>query len=261
MDEVNKTLYIPLYGKSYVSKKGILLRDPGAEKIWCSVEFPLGRKSRSRWLAYYMGMRAAVFDRWTEAALADLPDGVVLHIGCGLDSRCQRVNHGDTLWHDVDFPDVIREREKYFAQSECYRMIPGDLREDDWLGEISGNSAIVVMEGISMYLAPEELKAAMERLCRRFEKLTVVMDCYSTFAARASKYKNPINEVGVSQVYGMDAPTALEGGGLKFQEELDMTPEDMICQLSGWEQTLFRRLYAGKMARNLYRMYVYRKEN
>ena len=27
MNSVNKTLYIPLYGKSYVSKKGIILKD------------------------------------------------------------------------------------------------------------------------------------------------------------------------------------------------------------------------------------------
>ena len=28
MNEVNKTLYIPLYGKSKVSKQGIILNDP-----------------------------------------------------------------------------------------------------------------------------------------------------------------------------------------------------------------------------------------
>ena len=28
MDSVNKTLYIPLCGKSYVSKRGIILHDP-----------------------------------------------------------------------------------------------------------------------------------------------------------------------------------------------------------------------------------------
>ena len=34
MNEVNKTLFIPLYGKSQVSKKDIILNDPTAEKIW-----------------------------------------------------------------------------------------------------------------------------------------------------------------------------------------------------------------------------------
>ena len=62
MDNVNKTLYIPLYGKALVSQKGLFLHDPKAEEIWAKEGFPLKGKSASQWLAYYMGMRAAVFD-------------------------------------------------------------------------------------------------------------------------------------------------------------------------------------------------------
>ena len=62
MDSVNKTLYIPLYGKSYVSKKGIILKDEKAEEIWDKEQFKLKGKSKSKWLSYYMGIRAAVFD-------------------------------------------------------------------------------------------------------------------------------------------------------------------------------------------------------
>ena len=32
MNNVNKTLYIPLYGKAYVSRKGIILNDKKAEE-------------------------------------------------------------------------------------------------------------------------------------------------------------------------------------------------------------------------------------
>lgn len=62
MNSVNKTLYIPLYGKSFVSKKGIILRDKKAEEIWQAEGFERKGKSRSKWLAYYMGMRSSVFD-------------------------------------------------------------------------------------------------------------------------------------------------------------------------------------------------------
>ena len=34
MNNINKTMYIPLFGKSYVSKKGIILQDKMAEEIW-----------------------------------------------------------------------------------------------------------------------------------------------------------------------------------------------------------------------------------
>ena len=38
------------------------------------------------------------------------------------------------------------------------------------------------------------------------------MDCYTVFAARASKYKNPVNEVGVTRLWGVDDPRKLERG-------------------------------------------------
>ena len=44
MNEVNKTLFIPLYGKSQISKQGIILDDPMAEKIWEAEEFPIKGK-------------------------------------------------------------------------------------------------------------------------------------------------------------------------------------------------------------------------
>ncbi len=64
MNNVNKTLYIPLYGKFYVSRKGIILSDKKAEEIWVAEGFELKGKSASKWLAYYMGMRSKVFDNW-----------------------------------------------------------------------------------------------------------------------------------------------------------------------------------------------------
>ena len=69
MNNVNKTLYIPLYGKSKVSKQGIILKDSMAEKIWELESFKMKGKSKSKWLTYNMAMRARFFDDWTRAIL------------------------------------------------------------------------------------------------------------------------------------------------------------------------------------------------
>ena len=154
MTNVNKTLYIPLYGKAYVSRRGIILRDEKAESIWAEVAFPLRGKAKSKWLACYMGMRAAVFDRWAAAQTGD----IVLHIGCGLDSRAERVG-AERPWYDMDFPEVIAERKLYYTESGHYRMVAGDARDEGFLDPIPrGGRAIIVMEGVSMYLQREELK-------------------------------------------------------------------------------------------------------
>ncbi|MBQ7345044.1 MAG: class I SAM-dependent methyltransferase [Oscillospiraceae bacterium] len=260
MDSVNKTLYIPLYGKSYVSRKGIIMHDPKAEQIWAAEGFPLKGKSKSKWLAYYLGMRAAVFDRWLEAQMDADPSAVVLHIGCGLDSRVERVGTQGHLWFDIDFPDVIRERKRYYQEIAGYEMRGVDVRSAEWLGSVPGGNAIVVMEGVSMYLRSEELKQVLGQIAAHFDKVRMLMDCYTAFAAKASRVRNPINDVGVSQVYGLDDPKLLEGDGIAFVGEHGMAPADLVGELRGMEKKVFKALYAGSIAKRMYRLYEYRRD-
>ena len=255
MDSVNQTLYIPLYGKAYVSRLGIILHDPKAEEIWAKEGFPLKGKSRSKWLAYYMGMRVAVFDRWTIAQMEADPGAVILHIGCGLDSRCERVGTRGHLWFDIDFPDVIAERKRWYQENENYRMLCADVTDSAWLEAVPGGSAIVMMEGVSMYLHPEALKQTLDRIAAHFDRICLLMDCYTTFAAKASRYKNPINDVGVTLVHGLDDPTAIEG----FVREIEMTPAELIEVLPGLARRIFRHVFAGRFAKKMYRMYEYRR--
>ncbi len=258
MNKVNKTLYIPLYGKAYVSRFGIILQDPKAEEIWSAEGFPLKGKSRSKWLAYYMGMRCAVFDRWLKAQMEADPSAVILHIGCGMDSRCLRVGTQGHLWFDIDFPEVILERKRYYPESAEYKMIDADVRYADWLSQIPSGNAIVVMEGVSMYLMPKELRQTMARIASHFTSVRLLMDCYTEFAAKASKWKNPINDVGVTKVYGMDDPQILEESGFSYVKEYDMTPADLVDELQSMEARIFRTIYAGGIAKKMYRLYEYR---
>ncbi|MBR3694203.1 MAG: class I SAM-dependent methyltransferase [Erysipelotrichales bacterium] len=259
MDQVNKTLYIPLYGKAYVSQKGIILEDKKAEEIWSKEGFTLQGKSSSKWLAYYMGMRSRVFDEWVREKIDTLENAVVLHLGCGLDSRVERVNR-TTLWYDVDFPQVIEERKKYYTENEHYHMIESDVREEAWLKDIPSQNAIVIMEGISMYLTVEELRGVMKRIHDHFESVHILMDQYTVLAAKASKYKNPINDVGVTVVYGIDDPRVLEESGMVYVREHELTPRYLIEKLQGVEKVIFQKLYAGSFASKLYKLYEYRSK-
>ena len=260
MNGVNKTLYIPLYGKSHVSRKGIILHDKKAEEIWAAEGFELRGKSKSKWLAYYMGIRAAVFDEWVKEQMCDDGDAVVIHIGCGMDSRVLRVGTMDRRWYDVDFPEVIEQRKRYYSESADYQMLAADVRNPQWLANIpESKSAIVVMEGVSMYLTAEERKQLTANLCACFERVSLLMDCYTEMAAKMSKYRNPINDVGVTEVYGMDDPMLCQHDNFVFVKEYSMTPQKYIDVLSGPEKWIFEKLYAGSFSQKLYRLFAYKK--
>ena len=156
---------------------------------------------------------------------------------------------------------MIEERKKHFAETERYRMIGCDLRES-WLDGIpKGGTAVVVMEGVSMYLTARERLALLTALQEHFDRVHLLLDAYTVFAAKATKYKNPINDVGVTVVHGFNDPLELEAGtGFSFLQEHDMTPENLISTLPKKEQGIFRLLFAGKTAKKFYRLYEYQTD-
>ncbi len=262
MNNVNKTLYIPLYGKAYVSKKNIILKDKKAEQIWGQAAFDLKGKSKSKWLAYYMAMRSAVYDDWVKQVIRSNSNAVVLHIGCGLDSRIERVSAQNTKWYDIDFPDVIAERRKYYTESGYYHMLAADMRMDEWKKHIGARQeAIIILEGVSMYFEPEELIRLLSSISRHFNSVRLLMDCYTERAARVSKYKNPINDVGVTVVYGYDNPQEIASkSDLMFEKEHSLTSKKYIDELHMMEKIVFKHLFAGRIAASMYRMYEFKKE-
>lgn len=260
MDSVNQTLYIPLYGKAYVTKKGVILNDQKAVDIWEKEGFLIKGKSKSKMLAYYMAMRAKVFDQWVVDCLKDYPSAIVLHIGCGLDNRYGRINPSTCDWYDIDFEDVISVRKKYYNDSENYHMLSYDMRDEKLFEDLKpASNVIVVMEGISMYVQSSEIQVFFEHLANRFENIHLLLDAYSEFAAKMSKYKNPINEVGVYEVYGIDHPEKLNIKELSYRQSHLITPNYLIDELSGLEKMIFKKLYAGKFSSRLYYLYEFRK--
>ena len=242
-------------------KKGLFLIDKKAEEIWEKEKFTLKGKSKSKWLAYYMGIRCAVFDNWLKQKLNSLQNAVVIHIGCGMDSRNERINAKENKWYDVDFLDVIEERKKYYTETANYKMLAGDVRTNDWLTEIKeDNMAIVVMEGVGMYLTVQEMQNLLNGLCSKFKTLSLLVDCYTTFAVKMSKKRNPINSVGVTKVYGIDNPLCYQTENLIFIKEHEMTPQKFINELKGFEKFIFSKVYAGGLSKKLYRLFEYQKK-
>ena len=256
MNEVNKTLFIPLYGKSVVSKKHMILNDPDAERIWDAEGFPIRGKSKSKWLAYNMAMRARVFDNWTEGMLKEHRDALVLHVGCGLDSRCRRVKRPCRLWIDCDLPEVIAVRKKYFEESGNYRMAALDAAQSGQVKELPDNgTAIVILEGLSMYLTKEQLHDFFAALREKYMNIYILTDIYTEFGAWASKYKNPVNDVGVTKLYGIDdIGEVIRGLKIRFVKEHTFTPAALVNELKPVDRAFFRLLFTCRIYRKIYRL-------
>ncbi len=82
------------------------------------------------------------------------------------------------------------------------------------------------------------------------------MDVYTEFGVKASKLKNPVNDVGVTELYGIDDIESLINGlRISFVKEHSFTPAALVKELTSAERLFFRLLFTGRLYRKIYRMY------
>jgi len=85
-----------------------------------------------------------------------------------------------------------------------------------------------------------------------------LMDIYTEFAAKASKYKNPINDVGVAKVYGIDHIENVIGNlRISFKKEHSLTPTRLVDELKLFDRAFFKRMFKGNIYRKIYRLYEF----
>jgi O-methyltransferase involved in polyketide biosynthesis len=137
-------------------------------------------------------LRSREFDRSARDFLARHPEAVVVHIGCGLDARFERVDNGQVEWYDLDLPDVIDLRRELIGnEGKRYHLLGCSVLEDAWLEAVSAHGQppsgtrstqrpfLFLAEGVFMYFEGAQVKSLVLTLCDRFPGAELVFDAYS----------------------------------------------------------------------------------
>ena len=95
-----------------------ILVDRKAQEILEHIEYDFAILKIPRKTVIMLCLRVKKFDDYTREFLAIHPGGVVIHLGCGLDSRCIRADKGEAVWYDLDMPGVIDLRRKFYKETE-----------------------------------------------------------------------------------------------------------------------------------------------
>ncbi|KAI6081665.1 putative polyketide synthase protein [Hypoxylon rubiginosum] len=159
-------------------------------------------------------LRALCLDKWTAEFLASNPHCTVLHLGCGLDSRWQRLQPDFTAvrWIDVDLPDVVELRSKLIpSPAGNYTLLAADATEELWLKQIPADRpTVVICQGLLMYLEEEVGKRLIQRLVDHFKSGQLIIDCIGTIVLSLQDRIEVIRATGSSFKWGIDEPKTLE---------------------------------------------------
>ena len=106
-DAVSETLLIPLYARAVESQRpNPLIKDDRAVEIVRQTDYDFGRMKLSDGDKVAMILRLREFDRLVIEFLTRHPEAAVVHIGCGLDTRFERVDDQQVEWYDLDLGGI-----------------------------------------------------------------------------------------------------------------------------------------------------------
>lgn len=247
---VAETLLIPLYYRAMESQRpDAMLKDEKAVALVTQMRLDFSPAKRVPMSEYLNAMRIIFtreFDRYARDFLNHHPNAVVIHIGCGLDSRFERVDNGRVEWYDLDLPEVIDLRRKFIgAESERYHLLSCSVLEDAWLEAVkvcSPRPLLLLAETVFVYFTEAQVKSLVLRLRDHFPGAELVFDGWRPFEiwiANRSLSNSPF--AGLMQ-WGFWRGQELEGWGdnIRLLDEWGFfdQPEPRLAQIH-WMAPLF----------------------
>jgi methyltransferase (TIGR00027 family) len=125
--------------------------------------------------------RHRIIDDLLRQELLANPSLCVVIIGAGFDSRSFRLKGGS--WIELDEPQVIAYKNERLPVANCeneLHRIPIDFDTDSLADKLSpfssDHAVVVVIEGVFMYLAQEEVAQLLQTLSRLFPRHKLICD-------------------------------------------------------------------------------------
>lgn len=186
---VAETLLIPLYMRAKESRRANpILRDETAEWLVETLEYDYSRFDGAKLSEVGCVVRGWYFDQAVRRFIDSHPHPVVVNVGCGLDTRFQRIRNGKAVFYDLDLPEVIALRRELIPECQGNVYIAASLLDTAWMDQLRhkhpDGEFIFVVEGVLMYFHEKQVKAFLHHVASRFAGGELWFDVCGTMMSR-----------------------------------------------------------------------------
>lgn len=184
LSDVSETLLLPLY---YRARESVgpepLLTDPKAVALVQQINYDFARFKKLVNEQFAAVVRARIIDQCAQAFLERHPDGNVVNIGCGLDTRFHRMDNGRAEWYELDLPPVIDLRARMIGPTPRTHLLGFSALDSEWMDAIENHveACLFTAEGVLPYFAEQDVKRLICELQKRFPMGELVFDALSPF--------------------------------------------------------------------------------
>ena len=238
-------MLVPLYCRAVESRrKRPVLEDPMAVEMVESIDWDFQRFGQRR-RVLGCALRSAMFDVWIQEFLRCNPEGTVVEIGAGLNTRFERLDNGRLHWFDLDLPDAVELRRRFFTDSDRRTTIAGSVLETGWIAAVrqSPGPYFLVAETVLVYLEEPQVKAALAQIAAGFPQLSIALDTVGRRAIHAGNKDFVRRKMAARFTWTCDDPSDIERWniGLRLVQARPIVdvPDPLRARLSWPARTTF----------------------
>ena len=187
---VPETMLQTVYARAKESRGRGAIHDLKAEEIIGRLDYDFSLADKDAAMHSGVIARTIVLDRLVGEYLAAHPGATVMNLACGLDTRCYRMQ-GYAHWYNLDLPEIIAVREALLPESGSISQLAMSAM-DDWGAAVEGPSgpALVIIEGLTMYLTQADVQRIFAVIAGRFPAATVFPETMNPMFVKRFKEKS-----------------------------------------------------------------------
>lgn len=190
---VPETMLQTLYARAAHSKQpDHKFYDAKAIEIVEQLDYDFSKAQKDMAMSAGVIARTILLDQMVKQFVDENPNGTVVNIACGLDTRFYRVDNGSIRWYNLDLPETIAVRRRFLTETGRVSMIAKSAMDETWVDDIdtTESKTLIVMEGLVMYLTEADVKQILSIIDLRFRSVKVIMETMNPWIIKHMKEKS-----------------------------------------------------------------------
>lgn len=255
---VEDTLFVPMLGRIYASEHcPQILYDKKALELKNKLPSDLIEQNKqNQYTLLASASRSANMDRFIQSFLERRPNGVIVQLGCGLETTYYRCDNRRTHWYAVDLPHVIDYRRELLPELERETYLAGDAFSEDWIRQVRTefpDAPILVTAGGLFHYFEENKVISLLRMIGQFGNMEVVFDTVNKrgMTMMKKKYMKQVGHADAQMFFYVDSAEELAAkirgnvkviaeepyyryiprNGLNLSTRLSMAVSDRLCMV------------------------------
>lgn len=247
-----ESLLLPLSSRAFESTQdNPIIRDDKAVQLLATLEFDPAPLARNRLYHTIICLRTQRFDTALAAFLRAHPDGIVVNLGCGLDTRFERVDNGRARWLEIDLPEVIELRRKLLHEDSRRRFISCSITDLSWLAALDDREdrpVLFLAEGVFMFLDEPDVRRIIVEIGGRFPGSSLLFDAIKPIEVSLRRFHPTLRRTQAMLRWGLAGGRAIS----TWHPSLRLVSEWFYCEQAeprlGWYRLLRYIPWLGRTA-------------